>query len=185
MSCRQVIALVIFSVLVALAGCASPPALQPIAEERGEAGESRLLALAIERWGETRFSGLLALRRGAGWLHYALLDASGVKLLEARVDAVGTSRLLHVKGALEESGLHGFLGEALIRIFLVEPEALPCSGSWWKRICRQGAEAKTSHLGPLPWWRVEALAPVDGLPATSYQQPWIGVRLVLRPLAGD
>lgn len=182
MSGRQRLLLLMLFGVCTLAGCAPPSStLQSLPEQAGKV-ESRLLNLRIERWGEIRFSGLLALQQGGGEVHYALLDASGVKLLQARVDASGESQVLHAKGALQESSLTPFLGEALARIFLQEPTEVPCSGQWWRRLCRQDEVIKSGHLGPLLLWRAEVPGVLVGSETISYRQPWLGVGLVLRPV---
>lgn len=164
-----------------LAGCGLPPRSTRPPEDGSEA-KKHLMALRIERWGEIRFSGLLALQIGEGWLQYALLDASGVKLLEARSDSGGESQVLHAKGVIRDSGLADFLGEALVRIFFQEPVTPPCSGHWWNRLCRDNRQTKSQQIGPLLWWRVEDSTTSSGEKTIVYLQPWIGVRLSLRTL---
>ena len=176
--------LALFLTLAIVAGCGVPPQSRLGAEEGEKAGEKRLMALRIERWGETRFSGLLALQVGDDRLRYALLDASGVKLLEARSDSSGESQVLHAKGVIRDSGLADFLGQALVRVFFMEPVTSPCSGGWWNRLCRENRTAKGQHIGPLPWWRIEVSTNSAGEETIVYLQPWIGVRLSLRALSG-
>jgi hypothetical protein len=171
----------IFGVLV-LAGCAPPSSTLLLLPEQAGKAENRLFNLRIERWGDIRFSGLLALQQGGGEVHYALLDASGVKLLQARVDAAGESQVLHAKGVLRDSSLTPFLGEALARIFLQEPKEAPCVGQWWHRLCRQDEAVKSGHLGPLLLWRAEVPSAIVGTETINYRQPWLGVGLFLRPV---
>ncbi len=166
--------------LTLLAGCAAiPPAAPPRAEE-GRV-ERSLYALQLQRWGETRFSGILAVQRAPGTLRYALLDASGVKLLEARQNEGAGQEVLHVKAVVADSGLPGFLGTALERLFWLRAWCPPCSGPWWRRLCREAGGGTSGRFGPLPLWRVEHPAgEVAG--ELTYSQPWIGMRLTLRPL---
>lgn len=171
--------------LLVFTGCASSPPLRVLPLGQEDHAEKRLVALRIERWGEVRFSGLLAMQIGEARLQYALLDASGVKLLEARADAVGETQVLHAKGALREAGLATFLGEALARIFVQEPQERPCTGDWWHRLCRESVRLKTGHLGPLPLWRADFSDHPTGPRTITYLQPWLGVRLVLRPVAAE
>lgn len=182
MSGRQISLLLVLFGVSTLAGCAPPSSTLRLSPEQAGKDENRLFTLRIERWGEVRFSGLLALRQGGGEVHYALLDASGVKLLQARVDAAGESRVLHAKGALKDSNLAPFLGEALARVFLQEPKEVPCAGRWWHRLCRRNEYMKSGYFGPLPLWRAEVPGAPVGTETISYHQPWLGVGLVLRPV---
>lgn len=182
MSNRQRLLLLVLFGVCALAGCAPPSStLRLLAGQAGKA-ENRLFNLRIERWGDIRFSGLLALQQGGGEVHYALLDVSGVKLLQARVDVAGESQVLHAKGVLRDSSLVPFLGEALARIFLQEPKEAPCAGQWWHRLCRQDEVVKSVHFGPLLLWQAEVPSVLVGTETINYRQPWLGVGLVLRPV---
>jgi hypothetical protein len=179
---RQCQLLTVLLGIFVLAGCAPPPSIFRLLPEPVGKVESRLFNLRIERWGEIRFSGLLALQQGGGEVHYALLDASGVKLLQARVNGAGESQVLHAKGALKDSSLAPFLGEALARIFLQEPKEVPCDGRWWQRLCRQDEAMKSGYFGPLLLWRADVPSTPGGAETISYHQPWLGVGLVLRPV---
>lgn len=168
-----------------LSGCSVP--LRSLTEEgpKNAEGPGQLLNIRIERWGDVRFSGLLAVRQHRGGLYYALLDATGVKLLEVTVAADGGFRLLHAKGAMRETGLDGFLSEVLGRIYLQEPASLPCSGTWLYQLCREedGAAAgwqKYGQTGPLRIWQITTVRGQGaGSTAVVYRQPWIGVRILL------
>jgi hypothetical protein len=159
------------------------PSSRPI--EGGE-GEAQLLNIRIERWGEVRFSGLLALRQAGEGMYYVLLDATGVKLLEVAVAGDGKHRVLHAKGALQDSGLDEYLAVVLARIYLNEPAALPCTGTWMYRICEEetskGVE-KYCLVGPLSIWEIVTERAKDrpyGI--VTYRQPWIGVVIHLEPV---
>jgi hypothetical protein len=182
LSSKQRLVLLVLLGVCILSGCAPPSSTLRSLPEHTEKVESRLFNLRIERWGDIRFSGLLALQQGNGEVHYALLDASGVKLLQARVDAAGESQVLHAKGALRDSGLDTFLGEALARIFLQEPKEAPCASKWWRRLCRQDEAMKSGHFGPVLLWRAEVPTALVGTEIISYRQPWLGVGLILRPV---
>lgn len=181
--------LILYSFLsLFLCSCSLPLAsLRDGVELGGE--KAKLLNIRIERWQELRFSGLLAVRQEQDGLYYMLLDATGVKLLEARVSNAGEHVLIHANGALKETGLDEFLSEALARIYLFWPEQLPCSGSWFHSFCYRDTAAsvapsewnKTVRLGPLKLWQVTG--PKRGHGATapvSYNQPWLGVDIVLQ-----
>lgn len=186
-------AVICCAVGLVLCACALPPTVTgPVAGAGFEGGAGRMLHLRVERWDTLRFSGLLGLRaRGAG-LYYVLLDATGVKLIEAEVAADGSHRLLRVSGPLQKSEFAPFLSEALARIYLQEPGHPPCAGSWLYRICReengQGGTRKYGQAGPFEVWRVMRPAEDQGGAAASgseaaviYHQPWLGVRIFLQP----
>ena len=174
-------------VCLVLAGCGLPPGSLVAPRLENDKGPGRLLDIRIERWGEVRFSGLLALRPDGSGLYYALLDATGVKLLEAVTADDSGYRLIHGKGALRESGLGEFLAEVLTRIYLQEPAVPPCAGSWLYRVCRdQGADGawqKYGQTGFLEIWRVQPAADQDpSAEALIYRQPWLGIRIILQSM---
>lgn len=150
----------------------------------GEDRPGRLMSIRIERWDTLRFSGLLGVRETASGLDYVLLDATGVKLLQAEVAGDGGYRMLQESGPLHRSRLPQFLAEALARIYLQEPDRLPCTGSWLYRLCREAGEGdfsvKSGHAGPFTVWRSTGHDPVrPGDEAVVYHQPWVGVKVKL------
>jgi hypothetical protein len=60
-----------------LCGCSLPLRTAVEGADENAKANGRLLNIRIERWGEVRFSGLLALRPEGQGLYYALLDATG------------------------------------------------------------------------------------------------------------
>ncbi len=179
---------IIVSCFLCLLLCACSPPLRTLLGENDTSGTSfpRLLNIHIERWGEVLFSGLLALRQDGQGFYYALLDATGIKLLEVAVAANGDSRLLHAKGPLQESGLGDFLAEVLNRTYLQEPAILPCSGTWLYQVCLEEDEGKAwkkyGQSGPITLWRVTAQPGTDPKgSALIYSQVWLGVRIFLKP----
>ncbi len=152
----------------------------------GEDRPGRLLNIRIERWDRLRFSGLLGVRETASGLDYVLLDATGVKLLQAEVAGDGSFKMLQESGPLRESGLPPFLAEALARIYLQEPDRLPCAGSWFYRLCREagedGSAVKYGQAGPFIVWRITGESGESagtGETAVVYHQPWLGVKVKL------
>ncbi|MBU1567274.1 MAG: hypothetical protein KJ630_16830 [Proteobacteria bacterium] len=165
-------------------GCSLPLRISPLIQDASGNPAARLMNIRIERWGEPRFSGLLALRQEGNGLYYALLDATGVKLLEVVVAEDGGHRLIHAKGALKDSGLDGFLAEVLARTYLQEPATLPCAGTWLYRLCREEEAGKGwrkyGQAGPLEIWQVGTdWEQGPGKAAVMYRQPWLGVRIFL------
>lgn len=181
--------LAIFScwLCVLLAGCSLPKEVASPELAVREAAPGRMLNIRIERWDTLRFAGLLGLRQTAGGLDYILLDATGVKLLQAEVAGDGSFTLKQESGPLHKTGLAPFLSEALARIYLQEPVRPPCAGSWWYRLCRQederGARVKYGQAWPFTVWRVTG-GDGQGEAAVTYQQPWLGVKVKLEPLPG-
>jgi len=145
----------------------------------------RLLNIRVERWDTLRFSGLLGLRENAAGLYYVLLDATGVKLLEVEVARDGRHNLLRVSGPLQKTDFAPFLSEALARIYLQEPDEMPCGGSWFYRLCREESEdngwRKYGQAGPFKVWQVTAAGIAgEGDEAVVYRQPWLGVSISLK-----
>lgn len=177
-----------FLILPLLACCALPSSMLLTHKSSDEGAlEGRLLHIRIERWNTLRFAGLLGVRETAGGLDYVLLDATGVKLLEAQVAADGSFTLLQESGPLRKSGLPPFLAEALARIYLQAPDRSPCAGSWWYRLCREtgedGSSVKTGQAGPFTLWRITGGEKADSADGGSsplvYHQPWLGVKVKL------
>lgn len=155
----------------------------------------RLLSIRVERWDAVRFSGLLGLRVSTAGLYYVLLDATGVKLLEVEVAADGSHDLLRASGPLQNSDFAAFLSQALARIYLQEPDQMPCAGSWFYQICREESEdsgwRKYGQAGPFRVWQVSPsqagqagrTSPNSSgadAEAVVYRQPWLGVSISLR-----
>ncbi len=179
-----------------LCSCTLPPtATRPESLSGSDGGAGRLLHLRVERWDKPRFSGLLGWREKPAGLYYVLLDATGVKLLEAEVAVDGSHKLLRVGGPLQKSDFAPFLSKALARIYLQEPDHLPCSGSWLYQLCREESAEngwrKYGQAGPFTVWQVSTgqvsqaslTATGSEVEAVVYHQPWLGVRIILEPAA--
>jgi hypothetical protein len=187
---KTAIVIIASAIGLLLGSCALPPAVtRPEAMPGAEAGAGRLLHLRIERWDTLRFSGLLGLRGKGAELYYVLLDATGVKLIEAEVAGDESYKLLQVSGPMRQSDFAPFLSQALARIYLQEPDRLPCAGSWLYRICREGSaeggSRKYGQAGPFEVWRVSSRAAdrESEAAAVTYHQPWLGVRILLERAA--
>ncbi|MEN8140719.1 MAG: hypothetical protein ABFR97_05780 [Thermodesulfobacteriota bacterium] len=148
-------------------------------------GQPQLMNIRIERWGTTRFSGLIALQERGASLYYVLLDATGLKLMEALVNGDGTYALIRAHGALKETVLPELLSESLHKIYLLEPDRRPCSRNLLLALCQKEAEKngwrKYAALGPLTLWSVasQGATPGRNWPTSSFSQPWIGVKIIL------
>lgn len=169
-----------------LAACSLPKEVTtPGMAGKERQAPGRMLNIRIERWDTLRFSGLLGVRETAAGLDYVLLDATGVKLLQAEVAGDGSFTLKQDSGPLHKSGLAPFLAEALARIYLQEPVRLPCTGSWFYRLCREadedGTSVKYGQAGPFRVWRITGEDPA-GDAGVTYHQPWLGVKVRLERL---
>ena len=99
-----------------LAACSvpslEPPALAPesvvVQEEAGI-----MYNLRITRQGRQKFSGILGVRTVGDDLHFAMLDATGILLLEADVHADGSYKITRAVGQIADSQLPGYLAETL------------------------------------------------------------------------
>lgn len=181
----------LFCVLI-VSGCSlssSSLDLDPLADKNVY---PKLQQIRIERWGTVKFNGILALRGSDGGLHYALIDAMGVTLLQAWADASGHHGAVKPTGPLAPKGLAPFLSEALARIYLIEPAAPPCANEGFFSVCvrngEKGGRIKTGEFAGITYWQVEGeLKAVqnNGRAAethTRYKQPWLGVEIILQEL---
>jgi len=92
-----------------------------------EKSENSLYTLRIEQWGNVKFTGLLALQLNDLSLSYAMLDATGIKLIEGEVDSQGKYTIQKAMIGLKGSSLPGYLSTSLARTFLMIPLDNPCS----------------------------------------------------------
>lgn len=144
----------------------------------------RLHTIRLERWGELRFSGILALQQHQQWLNYVVLDATGIKLIEAEVSFTGDFRLIRANGPLKTSQLPHYLSTSLKRIYLLDPLQRPCSHDIMLRFCKEpsveGGWRKDVRVGPFIVWEAEKSEKYrEKQDKTVYSQPWLGIRIVL------
>ena len=145
-----------------------------------------LLNIRIQRWEKLKFSGLLALQRKGDKLFYAVLDSSGITLMEAEIGAGGEHNLLDAKKEMKASELPQYLSTALYRTFGLDPEDYPCSGDGLVTLClkkKDGRWRKEATAGPFTLWMAEGVDPEgDEVVETIYQQPWSGVQISFKRL---
>lgn len=163
-----------------LSACGRPYVVPPQVREEVRAG---LLAdIRITQWGRHRFSGLLALREKDGILPFAVLDATGLTLLEG-VLVSGTEPVdATLRGPLSRRPVGEFLATALWRIFQLEPATRPCSSAMLSRVCAQEKEGgdltKYEKAGPFTRWEM-TWRPDDHGDLVLYAQPWLALRITL------
>ena len=180
----------IFFFIFYISGCTLSnysPVLISVAEETDY---PKMQHIRIERWGEVKFNGILAIRGTKEGVHYALIDGTGVKLLQAWADARGDHKAIEPIGPLAQKGIAPFISEAIARIYLVEPSESPCSGQGFFSVCvideGNSLRKKTGTFAGITYWVVEnELKPThsNGSSAdkyTQYSQPWLGVEIFLR-----
>lgn len=179
-------------IIITLSGCTLSSNSLILAPVPDIAAYQRLQHIRIERWGKVKFNGILALRATHTGLHYALIDATGIKLLQAWSDAEGNHNSIPPTGPLAEKGLAPFLSEAIARIYLINPFSLPCSRTGFRAVCiadEDGIRKKTGSFAGVRYWHVEGGLNVGihnsgatGID-TRYSQPWLGVEIVLQDLS--
>lgn len=169
--------------LLLISGCAVPNGSLQSARQGETAGEGQLLDIRILRWDTTVFSGLLLWRWDGDDISYVLLDAIGLKLIEARVTNEDSYRLVGGGGVMKSSQLVPFLSTAMARMYLVQPATEPCSSQGILQLCRETRDdgySQQAKLGPLPYWRVEESGGADGTGRRmEYHQPWLGMQIVV------
>lgn len=179
-------------ILILLSGCTLSSQSLLLAPVPEKTSYQKLQHIRIERWGDVKFNGILALRATNTGLHYALIDATGIKLLQAWSDAEGDHDAIKPTGPLAEKGLAPFLSEAIARIYLINPLTLPCSRAGFLSVCiidDNGLRKKTGSFAGIRYWDVKrgfnpgmtdsGAARID----TRYSQPWLGVEIVLQDLS--
>ena len=168
-----------------LSSCSLPDYSHRNMGEIEQQAAGQLYNIRIERWGSVRFSGLLVVRERQAGLYYAMLDPSGVKLVEAEVDPLGEHRLLDAKMGIKDTRLPEYLSSSLQRIYLLEPAELPCSRTFLLKFCRKrsaggdSGQLKYLQAGPVTFWKVETGNEGDRGAITLYSQPWLGMRIYL------
>ncbi len=180
--------------IVLLSGCTLSTHSLVLAPVPENTAYQKLQHIRIERWGDIKFNGILALRATDEGLHYALIDATGIKLLQAWSDAGGDHNAIKPTGPLAGKGLAPFLSEAIARIYLINPLQLPCSRTGFISVCitddDNELKTKSGGFAGITYWDVKSglnsvqdssrAARID----TRYSQPWLGVEIVLQDLSG-
>lgn len=154
----------------------------------------KLQHIQIKRWGEVKFDGILALQATTAGLHYALIDATGIKLLQAWSDVRGDHDAIKPTGPLAGKGIAPFLSEALARLYYITLQKLPCSRTGFLSVCiandDNGKTIKTGSFAGITYWTVEGGINLiqkksdQAAVNTRYSQPWIGVEIILQDLSG-
>lgn len=172
--------------LLALCGCSVPSHLIRDTNTVLQAENGEVFNITIERFGKTKFSGLLGLQRVEYGVHYVLLDASGIKLLEAEITTLGEQKILHAKGPMQESKLPEYVATWLRRIYLISPNQAPCSSSMLKSFCLRPVEhvgdRKNLRFTSFLMWDVQQSTLQSGKESIAYSEPWIGIEIVINEI---
>lgn len=178
--------LVMVLCFLALGGCSVPIHITRDIEVTTQAEKSEVKSITIERWGDTKFSGLLGLQRSESEVHYALLDATGIKILEADVTRSGEQKILHAKGSMQDSKLPEYMATWLRRVYLLNPVQEPCSSTILKRFCSRSNEQaglrKSFRFTSFLMWDVQQSVLETGKARLVYFEPWIGVRIIINEI---
>ncbi|MDP3479562.1 MAG: hypothetical protein Q8R88_07305 [Desulfoprunum sp.] len=170
-----------------LQGCAAgnhplgPTVLAPTADS-----SPAFYTLTLKDTAKVRFNGLLGISAGKDGLHYILLDATGITLIEARIDIQGNVSQQRILGPLQKSGLPGYLAGALRRIFLEQPAPLPCEDHFLLTFCEErqpaGSGRKWLRTWPFTWWSLQYSDEAKNSREQSlvYRQFMTGITLYLR-----
>jgi len=170
--------------LVCTVSCSLPVKHGGIRQEE-TTGETQLMKIRIKQWGNTRFSGLLVLQKHSADVYYILLDATGVKLLEARVEKNGDYEIIRASGPIKDTQMPNFLAKSLQRIYLIEPDTAPCSRNMLLWLCIEESSdrhiIKYAQAGPFTTWSVDYKYDNNSTDwhEASMSIPWLGVKLIL------
>lgn len=173
--------------LLSLSACSVVPMKSELPTEI-QPGKSELYAIDIFRWGELQFSGLMGVQYNSTGLKYALLDASGVKLIEASVSHDNEFTLHFAVPMMKETKLPKYLGVWISRVLLVQPKTVPCSWAFLRSLCvNEGSmeSQKSSRLGTfLVWQSKKSWNKNEKRLLYRYSHPLIGVDVNLNLLKG-
>jgi hypothetical protein len=176
---RLIVALL---VLFFVCGCARVQTVSDMRQASSGVDMPLLAGIRIERWGEQRFSGILVVSNKDRGLLFALLDGTGVTLLEGEVP-FGAGEKTQVSGVLRDLDLADYLATAFSRIFLLDPEEKPCSKGFWQSLCLdyEGGKRvrKTRKIGPFTAWSAQ-YADTGGKTKIIYKEPWVGVQITIK-----
>jgi len=138
------------------------------------------------RWSKPLFSGLLGIKFDQHSLRYVLLDGSGITLARAQVDQSGNISNQRGITRITDTGLPNYLGSVLTKIYFLEPANLPCSHTFFFKLCKeQGKNGMVKSLitGPFTLYTIKYLNRVADSPASiRFSQPWYGVRIEFDPV---
>ncbi len=143
------------------------------------------MKIRIKQWGNTRFSGLLVLQNHSTEVYYILLDATGVKLLEARVEKNGDYEIIRASGPVKDTQTPDSLAKSLQRIYLIKPDTAPCSRNMLLWLCLEESAdqhmIKYARAGPFTIWSVDYKYDSNSTDwlEVSMSLPWFGVKLTL------
>jgi len=153
--------------------------------------EESLWKLTIEKWGAERFTGLLAVRTIGPDFHLALLDATGIKLLETTMSDGSDIRVVFALKSVRDRGLPEYLSKSASRIFDTVSDDVHCFRHGLIRICKKkpasDVERKEARFGPFLLWSVDYFYSKDtseGFVCAVLQEPWRRSKLTLELFHG-
>lgn len=175
--------LLYLTISVLLSSCSMPKNLVSESDTLGKHSPLQLHQITISSFWQKKFTGILAISITDNNIHYALLDAMGIKLLEADVSGIDRYEVTGGVKKLMKSNLPAVMAESLIRIYRLEPVEQPCSTSFWNTLCQKklddGSRIKYCRSGLFVRWKVRFLSNADTI---VYSRSLIGFTLELTPV---
>ena len=154
--------------------------------------DESLWKVRIHQWGKERFSGLLAMSSADKGMRVALLDPTGIKLLETELDRAGSVRSMSALAAVEGKGLPDFLTSSLQKIFYGSGEISSCSGGVFLRLCHEQTgdkeTRKRSLFGPIPIWSVDYRffgTGYEEIQSAELHVPWYGISFIMSVIQSE
>ncbi len=173
--------LLAIAAILFFSSCSVPSRIILQETESISAAKPQLKNIIISAFGTVRFSGLIGLVERDNGLQYILLDATGIKLLEAVIAKDGSYEIIHGIQKLKQGELPQLLATSLHRIYYIQPLQSPCSSYFLSRLCRKtlddGNPIKYFLIGPFPAWKV--VYKNDAKENITYEQPWLGLNIHL------
>ncbi len=161
-------------------------------DRRLPATTDSLWEVRIHQWGKERFVGLLAMSSEDKGMRVALLDPTGIKLLEAEFDRAGSVRGMSALAAVENKGLPDFLTSSLQKIFYGSGEISSCSGGVFLRLCYEQTgdkeTRKRSLFGPIPIWSVDYRffgTGYEEIQSAELHVPWYGISFIMSVIQSE
>ena len=173
-----------------LSGCAGME--ERLQDDRTVPPADSLWKVQIRQWGAERFTGLLAMSSEDKEMRVALLDPTGIKLLEAEFDRAGSVRSMRALAAVENKGLPDFLTSSLQKIFYGSGEISSCSGGVFLRLCHEQTgdkeTRKRSLFGPIPIWSVDYRffgTGYEEIQSAELHVPWYGISFIMSVIQSE
>jgi len=171
-----------------VSGCApklSTPAVREFTNELN-LNKSCLWKIVVNRGGEEKFSGILAIKQHVDFISLVLLDPTGITLLKGEVFQSGDISLTSSLEKIKKSKIEDYMGKVVFRIFYLMPSDETCRKGF-SRLCWVGTDIasvnkKIYTFGPFLFWSISYKS--DGkeeghIKNIEFNHPWSKTTILL------